>query len=290
MLLRTVATARAQTPPPAQLIISVDHNQTLAKRLRSLLDGIEIVDHRGERGASGARNAGAALATSPLLAFLDDDVVVHSGWLAQLTAPFSDPMVVGTGGQTLPAWETTRPQWFPDEFGWVVGVTNGRPPANARVRNVWSENMALRREAFEAVGGFRAGFGKVGSTSRPEDTDLCIRVGAAAPRSHWVYVPGAMIEHVVPVGRSTLRFFLRRCYSEGAGKIELAAALGVVSDLADERRYLLLTVPLALLRNLAMGRFSRAAAILAGIASAALGGTIAIVRGGRLELRRPTAA
>lgn len=45
------------------------------------MSGMEIVDHRGQPGASGARNAGAARAHSPcsctralaLLVFLDDD-------------------------------------------------------------------------------------------------------------------------------------------------------------------------------------------------------------------------
>ena len=44
------------------------------------------------------------------------------------------------------------------------------------MRNVWASNMAVRRAAFDAAGGFREDFGKVGAVSRPEDTDLCLRV------------------------------------------------------------------------------------------------------------------
>lgn len=279
MLLRAIASAREQTPAPVQVIIAVDHNDDLVRRLREEAVGIEVVDHRGARGASGARNAGAALATAPLLAFLDDDVTAHPGWLAALTAPFSDPRVVGAGGHTEPAWQGPAPAWFPREFGWVVGASHtGLPTKLSAVRNVWSENMAVRREAFDSVGGFRSGFGKVGSTSRPEDTDLCIRVSAAAPQSHWVYVPSAVIDHAVPLQRSTFRFFLRRCYSEGAGKVELSAHLGEDSDLADERLYLRRTIPLAFLRDLASGRVTRAAAIFAGIAAAGVGAAVALAR------------
>jgi GT2 family glycosyltransferase len=280
MLLRAIASARAQTPAPAQVIVAVDHNDTLAQRLRAEVQGLEVVDHRGDPGASGTRNAAAALATAPLLAFLDDDVQARPGWLGELVAPFSDPSVVGTGGQAQPAWQGPRPSWFPDEFGWVVGASHtGLPTTRARVRNVWSENMAVRREAFMSVGGFRSGFGKVGSTSRPEDTDFCIRVAAAAPDSHWIYVPTAVIDHEVPPQRATFAFFLRRCYWEGAGKVELSAHLGDDSDLGDERLYLLRTVPLAFLRDLATGRFARAAAIFAGVAAAALGGGVGLLRG-----------
>jgi glucosyl-dolichyl phosphate glucuronosyltransferase len=138
--------------------------------------------------------------------------------------------------------------------------------------------MAVRRDAFEAVGGFRSGFGKVGSMSRPEDTDLCIRVGAAGPQSDWVYVPTAVIDHEVPAQRATFAFFLRRCYWEGAGKIELSAHLGADRDLGDERSYLLHTLPAAFLRDLTTGRFARAGAILAGVLAAALGGAVSLVR------------
>ncbi len=281
-LLEAIESAQRQTPAPDQVIVAVDHNEDLCHRLHSELDGIEVVDHRGERGASGARNAGAARAVNPYLVFLDDDVRAHPEWLRHLLVPFEDPRVIGTGGMTMPAWQGPRPRWFPDEFGWVVGASHtGLPTEFAPVRNVWSENMAVRRTAFEAVGGFRAGFGKVGSTSRPEDTDLCIRIGASAPQSWWAYVPAAVVDHVVPRARSTFAFFLRRCYWEGAGKVELSAHLGEDRDLDDERSYLLSTLPRAIVRYLGGGQPRRALAIVAGIALAAAGGAVSLARTAR---------
>lgn len=286
-LLEAIDSARQQAPEPDQVIIAVDHNEALVGRLRAEVDGIEIVDHRGDPGASGTRNAGARLARNQLLVFLDDDVRAHSGWLSELLAPLVDPRVIGTGGMTMPAWQGPRPRWFPDEFGWVVGASHaGLPTEQAAVRNVWSENMAVRKSAFDAVGGFRHGFGKVGSTSRPEDTDLCIRIGASAPQSWWTYVPTAIVDHVVPRERSTFAFFLRRSYWEGAGKVELSAHLGEERNLDDERSYLTRTLPHAVLRDLASGEFTRACAILAGVAVAAAGGAVSLARAAGAKLRR----
>ena len=260
-LVRAIVSAQEQTPPPAQVIVAVDDNDRLCARLRAELKGIEVVQNRGDPGAGGTRNAGAALAVSPLLVFLDDDVQAHPGWLSALLAPFEDPSVIGTGGMTKAAWQCPRPRWFPDEFGWVVGASHaGLPTAPAAVRNVWSENLAVRRQAFETVGGFRPGFGKLGATSRPEDTDLCIRVGASAPDAHWLYVPSAVVDHEVPPGRATFAFFLKRCYWEGAGKVELSGHLGADRDLGDERSYLLRTLPRAVLRDLRTREFFRALA------------------------------
>lgn len=284
---RAIASARAQSPPPGQIIVAVDHNPALCARLSAEVDGVEIVDHQGVRGASGARDAGAALARAPVLVFLDDDVRAHPGWLSELLAPFADPRVAGTGGRVAPAWQVRRPRWFPDEFAWVVGASHhGLPTAVATVRNVWSENMAVRRDAFEAVGGFRRGFGKVGATSRPEDTDLCIRVGAALPDSHWVYVPTAVVDHEVPPERCTFAFFLRRCYWEGAGKVELADYVGPERALSEERGYLLRTIPRALAGYLRRGELTRAFAVLAGVGAAAAGATAALAREGSARVTR----
>jgi GT2 family glycosyltransferase len=286
-LLNAIESVRAQTPPPGQLIVAVDHNEALCTRLRGDLENVEIVDHRGDPGASGTRNAGAALAHAPLLVFLDDDVQARAGWMSELLAPFEDRTVIGTGGMTKPAWQGPRPPWFPDEFGWVVGASHaGLPTSEAPVRNVWSENMAVRRDAFETVGGFRRGFGKLGRTSRPEDTDLCIRVGASSPGDRWLYVPTAIVDHEVPRERATFAFFLRRCYSEGAGKVELSAHLGADRDLGDERSYLLRTLPRAIARDLGTLNWRGALAIIAGAGMAGLGAAVSIVRAAQETFRR----
>jgi GT2 family glycosyltransferase len=287
MLLRAITSALGQTPAAAQVVVAVDHNVRLCNRLRAEVDGIEVVDHRGVPGASGTRNAGAALARAPVVVFLDDDVQARPGWLRELLAPFADPGVVGSGGMTKSAWQCAPPRWFPDEFAWVVGASHvGLPTAAAPVRNVWSENMAVRRAAFEAVSGFRLGFGKLEHISRPEDTDLCIRISVSAPGTRWVYVPIAIADHQVPPERATFGFFLRRCYWEGAGKVELSALLGADRNLGDERSYLMRMLPLAFVHDLVNRDFARALTIVAGTAAAATGAAAAVVRTAQPRFRR----
>jgi GT2 family glycosyltransferase len=138
----------------------------------------------------------------------------------------------------------------------------------------------VRGEAFRQVGGFRVGFGKLGDQNRPEDTELCLRISAATG-GHWMYVPDAVIEHEVPVGRSTFRFFLRRCYAEGRGKVQMAALLPRTEKLGAEQDYLRRTLPRAVARNLAAagrGRGGhhalRAATVFAAVAAAGVGGGV----------------
>jgi GT2 family glycosyltransferase len=278
-----------QEPRPAAVVVAVDHNEALYELAsRELTEATVLRNGYPERGVSGNRNTGAFHTDTPLIALLDDDVHPHPGWLAGLLAPFGDGEVCGTGGAIEPAWEPGRPAWVPDEFLWAWGGSyTGMPTTVARVRNVWSASMAVRREVFEAVGGFRVGFGKVGDRSRPEDTDLCLRMSQASG-GHWVYVPDAVIDHPVPADKATFGYFLTRCYHEGRGKVEMARLNSGRESLGSERDYLRRTLPRAVGRGLAdtvrgrgLANTAKAATVLAGIAAAGFGGAVETARGRR---------
>ena len=51
-----IASARAQTLPPLEIIVVVDHNPELRDRLTKTFTGIHFVDNQFTRGLSGARN------------------------------------------------------------------------------------------------------------------------------------------------------------------------------------------------------------------------------------------
>ena len=288
-----VASALAQQPAPAGVVVVVDHNPRLYERARDHFSGVTVLQNRFEQGASGNRNTGAWHTTTDLVAFLDGDITAGPQWLAQLVAPFDDPSVVGTGGAIAAAWERSRPRWMPDELLWAVGASyTGMPTTTAPVRNVWSASMAVRRDRFADVGGFREGFGKIGARNRPEDTDLCLRMSADGGR--WMYVPEAVVEHAVPAERSTFRFLLRRCYAEGRGKVQMARLLHGSRSLGTERSYLTRTLSRAVLRSLsgAVGareagqphrtiHAARAATVVAAVAAAAIGGAMETFSAGR---------
>jgi len=286
-LVRAVASARAQRHRAAEIVVVVDHNEALYQRARRDLPGVTVLENLYAQGASGTRNSGAFHTQTPLIAFLDDDTVASPTWLRNLVAAMHDPEVVGAGGGIDPAWERGRPRWMPDEFLWTVGGSYaGLPTSTAPIRNVWSESMVVRRYTFLAVGGFRTGFGKLGERSRPEDTELCLRM-SAVDGGHWLYVPDAVIRHDVPAARCTFGFFLRRCYHEGRGKVQMAGLHTGSDTLGTERDYLR-SLPRAVVRHIAAASRGRgvthalrAGGVLAGVAAAGVGGAVETLAGRR---------
>jgi GT2 family glycosyltransferase len=268
-----------QEPAPAAIVVAVDHNPQLLRRIAARFPDVNTVENAFAPGASGTRNSGAAVADTPLLLFLDSDIVVREGWLRRLLEPFADPRVVGTGGFVAPRWVAPAPSWFPDEFGWVVGVSyRGLPTVTSPVRNVWSGNMAVRRDAFTFVHGFRVDFSKVNNSPKPEDTDFCVRVTRGSRGGTWMFVPDAVVDHEVGPERCHFGFFVRRCFTEGLGKVQLAHLNAGRQDLQDEVNYIRHTAPAgarryarAAIRHKDGNSLRRSAAIMAGLGAAALG-------------------
>jgi GT2 family glycosyltransferase len=274
-----VQSVLGQTHRPEAVVVVVDHNLNLLDWVRTELPGVVAIGNDSVRGASAARNTGVAATTSPLVAFLDDDAVATPTWLAALVCHYVDPRVVGTGGWIHPAWAGTgAPRWFPPEFLWVVGGSyRGLPRRAEPVRNVWTGSMTVRRDVFETVGGFLAGYGKLGAHWGSEDTEFCLRAARSRVGGRWMFEPAAEIDHKVPASRTRFRFFVRRCYIQGADKAELAALHGTRDSTSTETEYVIRVLPRGLARGLTdacqgdLSGLGRVGAIAVGLAAVAVG-------------------
>ncbi|MFG1931676.1 glycosyltransferase family 2 protein [Mycobacterium sp. NPDC048908] len=271
-IIAALASLQHQQFPPHAVIVAVDNNETLARKLQAMFDWVTVVVNERLQGASATRNRGVEAVTTKYTAFLDDDEVADRDWLWELTRPLAENNVVGTGGKYEVTWPSGKPFWFPREFEWVVGGSyEGLPILTAPVRNVWSGNMAVRTDVFRSVGGFRNDFGKRGDAPQPEDTDLCIRMAAAG--GHWMYVPAATINHSIPRSRVSMGYFLRRCFAEGRGKGLMASNLGSASVIGVERDYAMTVLRVAVVRlhSLRATETSQGFTILLGLTCAASG-------------------
>jgi glycosyltransferase involved in cell wall biosynthesis len=293
-LLLAVESLQAQLLKPLEVIVVIDHNADLFLKASSVFEGqalenacdVRVLENRFERGLSGARNSGLQATRGDVIAFLDDDAMAAPDWLERLAAAYTDPNTFGVGGRIVPNWRGPSPDWFPQEFYWVIGCTYlGLPEQTGPVRNMIGANMSFRREVFDGLG-FRSGLGRIGTVPLGgEETDLCIRAARKFPNSQILYEPSASVQHLVTPERAHWRYFLRRCYAEGLSKAAISRFVGSQSGLSSERSYVAKVLPRGVMRGLRDTRSgrgwagaARAVAIVAGLGATAMGYAVGLFK------------
>ncbi|MFI5013266.1 MAG: glycosyltransferase family 2 protein [Hyphomicrobiales bacterium] len=280
-LCEAVDSARNQVPPPAEVILVVDHNPELKARCEAEFPHCVVVENRQAPGLSGARNCGTAEARGWVVAFLDDDAIADKHWAGRLLAQCEMSGVLGATAKVEPLWIGRQPTWFPDEFLWVVGCSyRGLPDRRQEIRNLSGGACCLRRELLRSLGGFnsRLGRGKGRLPLSCEETELCVRARQSVENVKFMFEPAAVIFHKVPAQRLTWSYFGLRCYAEGLSKAFLAALVGPRIGLSSERSYVLRTLSTGLGRAMVdvvfrfdLSGLGRAAAIVYGLSCAVAG-------------------
>jgi glycosyltransferase involved in cell wall biosynthesis len=115
--------------------------------------GAVVIELPPPGGANAARNAGIDAAHSDLIVLLDDDVRAPPGWLAAMLegvrqAPDHDVF----GGPISARLEGGGPRSCGRESPPITTLDRGA--VDRDVELVWSANMAIRRQAVQAVGRF----------------------------------------------------------------------------------------------------------------------------------------
>jgi O-antigen biosynthesis protein len=160
------------------------------------------LDHAG---LSAARNAGLAAATGDIVAYTDADVRVDPDWLTYLVPPFATADVVAVGGLSLP----------PPESPWMAHCVARSPGGPTHVllddrtaEHVPGCNLAIRRDALRAIGGFNPIYLRAG-----DDVDVCWRLQNTGGRIE--FAPAALVWHH---HRASVRAYWRQQVGYGEGE------------------------------------------------------------------------
>lgn len=225
LLADCLSTLTHQTVSDFELLVVDDGSCTPIDLLVKDVDASFRCHRQDPRGLNAARNAGSALTTAPIVAYLDDDTLVSPGWAQAVTAAFATTGCAGLAGRVdlqlpsePPRWLTRHGRTFLAELdlgGDRMWLDAPRLPVGA--------NCAVRRDALERVGGFREGLDRVGaSLISSGETELFRRLRDHGGRL--LYDPSASVVHRVPADRLSLEWFHRRAYAQGTSD-ELVEAI-----------------------------------------------------------------
>ena len=171
--------------------------------------GVTVVRPGTNLGFAGGCNAGAAVATGDVVAFLNQDALLDPRALAALaevavragvgiaTASVrlaDDPDTINSAGNPLHFLG----------FGWAGGYGEPAAARHATERDVLAASgtgMAMQKEVWKAVGGFAGEY-----FAYLEDTELSLRCWQRGLRV--VYVPGARVVHRYDFARNPGKWYL----------------------------------------------------------------------------------
>lgn len=186
-LLREAVESVRRTRYPAEIVVVNDGGSRIE------LEGVRLVEHEQSRGRSEAMNAGVRAASSPFIAFLDDDdlyypehldtltrasATPHAGWY---TDAVSTSLAPGPSGAYEPRWQQ---RIFSEDFDRDLLLVDNYVPL---------PTLLVRRDDFLAAGGFDPAFDLF------EDWDFVIRL---AQRGDLLHIPRVTCEirHVESAG------------------------------------------------------------------------------------------
>jgi glycosyltransferase involved in cell wall biosynthesis len=233
LLDRCLQALAAQSHPGFEVIV-VDNAPTDAatEQVARRFDVIYVVEP--QPGLDVARNRGLAAASAPIVAFTDDDALPAPGWLETIASRFaSSPEVAVVTGDVVAAELATPPQRLFEQT--YRGMSKGPEPrihhrASRRIPYLPARfgtgcNMAFRRHALEAIGGFDPALDAGTLSGGGGDLDVMQRLFEAYMPI--AYAPDAVVRHH---HRSTVSALQRQLYDNGRGYSAVMTAAFLRTD------------------------------------------------------------
>jgi glycosyltransferase involved in cell wall biosynthesis len=216
----------AQTLPTREWqICVVDNGSSPALQAADFapMENLRVV-REDEAGLLAARLCGLRHTTSPYLVFIDDDTVPSPGFLAAAVAFMeSHPRVATAGGKIIPRYLAPPPPWI-GCVAWILALRdNGDAELEWSIADAgtllphWTPigaGLLVRRACLvpgyiRHVERHRAEIGRISwrgqGAGGVEDKDLVLHSLRAGYSTG--YVPGMILEHIIPAERLTLPYF-----------------------------------------------------------------------------------
>ena len=243
---------------PSEIIV-VDNAPT-DESTRKVVEHFDGVTYCREprAGLDIARNTGAKKASYSIVAYIDDDVILHPLWSYQVWKAFEDPAIAAMTGLVIASSLDTESQQTFEKYwsfnrgyketlynqGFFRKSLQSGPP-------VWEigagANMAFRKSIFSKVGYFDERL-DVGAAGCSGDSEIWFRILA---RGYEIfYCPRAVVYHE---HRKQLEALNKQLFNYMRGFAAAALIQQEQNELAGYRKHLFHEMPIYYLRLLAKG-------------------------------------
>ena len=161
-------------------------------------------------GLSFARNRAIKESNGEILIFLDDDAMATETYLSEIHAYFKKHQsTVAGGGKIIPEYENRSPDWMSSYLLPLVSAINLGDTERDFPKQKYpiGANMFFRKRFFEEHGDFKTDLGRKGTLLLGgEEKDIFQRINLK--KDSIVYLPGALVRHIVPEERLKLSYII----------------------------------------------------------------------------------
>ncbi len=242
---------------------STDDTPAVLREAAAFLPLVALEEPRP--GKNRAMNRALAAVRGDLLLFSDDDVIPDPRWIAEIHAAACRwPGYDVFGGKILLRHPPGTPEWLCEFGDYEAGLPRYAPdaPEGPIDKLPYGPNYAVRAHAMPATRFDESVGPRPGSYPMGSEIELLLRLQRAGATP--VYVPSAVVYHVLEAWQLTPWYLARRMFRLGRGMVRLGISHPAYGLRLGQRSRPLLGVPGYLFRNLVLESRGAAAAMLQG--------------------------
>jgi glycosyltransferase involved in cell wall biosynthesis len=221
-ILPCLLSLHTQAFAPHEIIIvddgSNDNSVEIAKNCST------VIKNNRNKGAGGARNAGAAVASGEIFAFTDSDCILPPLWLQKISEAFKEDGVGAVAGGYL----RHEGRSFIGNFAHLE-LLRRRKDFRKYVETAPSNNFSVRKDIFDAIGGFPELF----ATASAEDVVFSLKISRKC-KIRWLYDNG--IGHQF---RETVKGYLAQQYRFARDTVVMYAIFPEIKKVRTHQGYLI---------------------------------------------------
>lgn len=171
------------------------------------------------QGLDHARNRAIAEARGEIIVFADDDILVESGWLRELTAPLladTARRIGAVGGEVIPVFPDGLPPWIAEWHAPLAFRAEAGPLSP--LQTPMGANLAIPKWVLATHGSFSTTLDRQGKALFSGGDGEMIRRLRIAGLEIW-FAPAARVLHQLPAARMTFRYATRHAFDSARSRV-----------------------------------------------------------------------
>ena len=202
---------------------STDGTRNIVESYKHNLPNLTYI-YEPKPGLHVGRHAGLAIAKGEILVYGDDDIEAFPTWLEGIAESFNDPSVVLVGGNNLPRFECSPPEWIENlweknPWGMTIVMYSlldlGNDIKEISPYYVFGCNYSIRKRVLLEVGGFHPDSMPENLLKYRGDGESAVSEAILQRGYKTIFNPKASVYHWVPKSRMTFDYIYKRGYAEG---------------------------------------------------------------------------